>query len=322
MKRYLSKKTLSTISISAMMLSAYSAAAAELKPDLFVEGRTVLLSDIFSDVGEHAETVVFEAPAPGKTKSVSAYELERLAKEFELDWEKPIYLKRVTLTRLSDTLGSADISALVHEMAVSQGANPDSQIRFFGRVNGLTVPVGASIQDLAFEDFSLNAQQDRFNSVLLVPSGGDVPTKVSLNGTIEEVRDIPVFNRSIMPGEQITADDIEWIEYPAKRLSNRAIVSAEQLIGMTVRRAVRSDKPINTNEVTPPVAVEKGEAVTMLVRTNAMILTANGRALENGGIGDIIRVLNSKSRLTVDAKVVRSGQVEIISTPDLALGSR
>jgi flagella basal body P-ring formation protein FlgA len=323
MKRYFSTKALAALSVSAMMLStAHSAEAAELKPDLSVAGRTVKLADLFYDTGDHGETVVFEAPAPGKTKSISAHDLVRLAKQYDLDWEKPVYLKRVTLSRLSETLPASDISALVHEMAIEQGANPDSQIRFFGRLNGLTVPIGSTLQDLAFEDFSLHTKQDRFTSILLVPSGGDVPTKVSLNGTIEEVRDIPVFNRSILPGEQITANDIEWIEYPASRLNSRAIVSAKQLIGMTVRRAVRSDKPINNNDVTTPVAIEKGEAVTMLVRTSAMVLTAGGRALENGGVGDIIRVLNSKSRLTVDAKVIRPGQVEILSAPNLVLSSR
>ena len=296
--------------------------AADLRSDLTVTERMITIGDLFSDAGDKADIIVLQSPAPGKAKTISARDLERIAKKHDLNWERPDYLKRVSLTRLSSNITNEDLMAFVQERAISAGANPDSQVRLFGRNNGLLVPVDATVHDLAFEQFSLNDKQDRFTGVLLVPSGGESPKKISMSGMLEEVRDIPVLNRSILPGETITAADISWIQYPSNRLGNRAILSQQQLVGMTVRRAVRPEKPINSNEVMEPIIVAKGSSVTMVVRSGPILLTAAGRALENGSLGETIRILNAKSRLTVDAKVVSAGQVEISSGPSLALGSR
>ncbi|WP_262694988.1 flagellar basal body P-ring formation chaperone FlgA [Kordiimonas aquimaris] len=317
---YTCKKWLLATSLALGTLLTPTAMAAELKEDLTVSGKTISIGDIFTDAGEKSDVIIFEAPAPGKSKSISAYDLQRISDTHDLDWERPQYLKRVRLTRLSSSISNDDLVSYVHETAISHGANPDSQIRLFGRNTGLVVPIDATMADLSFEQFSLNDKRDRFTSVLLVPSGGNVPKKISMSGVIEEVRDIPVFNRSILPGETIAKSDISWVEYPASRLNNRAILSHKQLVGMTVRRAVRPEKPINTNDVIEPVAVKKGAPVTMVVRSGSIILTASGQALENGSIGETIRILNSKSRLTVDAKVMTAGQVEIVSGPNLALG--
>jgi len=297
-------------------------AAADLKTDLGVDGRTITLGDLFDGTGAKADIIVLNAPAPGKSKNITGYDLQRLATKYELEWEKPDYLKRVSITRFAQTISSKEIQQLIQGLAVDAGADPDSQIRFFGRNSGIVVPLDASVDDIGFENFSLSDRGDRFSATLLVPSGTDVPTKLNLNGVIEEVREIPVFNSSIMPGEIIRAKDLHWIKYPAKRLNGRVILSSQQLVGMTVKRPGKTDKPISSSDITPPIAVAKGDAVTMTVRSRAMILSAGGKALENGGIGDTIRVINSKTRLTVDARIIRTGQVEIISGPTLALGSR
>ncbi len=301
---------------------ALPAAAADLKTDLGVDGRTITLGDLFDGIGTKADIIVLNAPAPGKSKNISGHDLQRLAEKHGLKWQKPDYLKKVRITREAHTIPSGEIQQLIHDVALESGADPDSQIRFFGRINGIIVPMDASIDDVGFESFSLSDKGDRFSATLLIPSGDDVPNKLNLNGVLEEVRDIPVFNSSIMPGEIIRAKDLHWIKVPTKRLNGRVILSSQQLIGMTVRRPAKTDKPISSSDITPPIAVAKGDAVTMTVRTRAMLLSAGGKALENGGIGDTIRVINSKTRLTVDAKIISAGQVEINSGPTLALGSR
>lgn len=299
-----------------------SGQAADLKSNIAVEGRTVNLGDLFTDTGEKSGIAVLEAPLPGKTKNISAAELARIATKYEIDWQRPDYLRRISLIRQSESIATSALNDLLLDLAIENGANAESEIRLLGRNDTLLVPVGATLADIEVESFSLSDRKDRFSTVLQVPSGGDVPVKLSLSGTVEEVREIPVFNRSVMPGEIIKQSDLSWVRYPAKRLTARALLSSTDLVGMTVRRPARTDKPITTTDVVAPVAIAKGDAVTMMVRTKAMVLTAAGKALENGGIGDTIRVLNPKSRQTVDAKIIRTGQVEILAGPTLALGSR
>ncbi len=310
---------------SSLLLSSLLAGgcyAADLKQNIGVNGRTVSLGDLFEDVGDKAGIIVLEAPAPGKSKTISGNDLQRIASKHDIDWEKPDYMKRVSLVRYSRTIPGSDVTEMLLDQAIQEGANEESQIRLFGRSTGLVVPVDVDLSDLEVESFSLSERKDRFSAVLSVPSGGDIPTKLSLSGMVEEVREIPVFSRSVLPGEIIMQSDLSWIKYPANRLNGRAILSSHQLVGMTVRRPARTDKPLSTSDIVAPVAVAKGDAVTMMVRAGAMVLSTSGRALENGGIGDTIRVVNAKSRQTIDAKIVRAGQVEVVSGPTLTLGSR
>lgn len=302
--------------------TADPSAAADLKENIAIDSRLVTLGDLFDNIGDKTDIIVFEAPAPGKSKTVSGRDLQRIADKHDIDWQRPDYLKRVSLRRHSDTIAASELSDLFLELAIDQGASEDSQIRLYGRNDGLVVPVGVSLPDIEVESFALTERKDRFSVTIQVPSGGDIPDKINLRGGIEQVRDIPVFNRNVMPGETIQQSDLAWIKYPTNRLNGRSILSSSELVGMTVRRPARTDKPITASDIVAPVAIAKGDAVTMVVRTRAMVLTAAGRALENGGIGDTIRILNPKSRQTVDAKIIRTGQVEVLSGPTLALGSR
>ena len=49
----------------------------------------------------------------------------------------------------------------------------------------------------------------------------------------------------------------------------------------------------------------------MVFQTDRMILTAQGRALQNGSKGDVIRILNAKTHKTIDGIVVNSGTVTV-----------
>ena len=57
--------------------------------------------------------------------------------------------------------------------------------------------------------------------------------------------------------------------------------------------------------------VNKGSLVTMTLTGPAMLLTARGRAQENGGKGDVIRITNTHSKQVVEAVVTGPGRVMV-----------
>ncbi len=63
-----------------------------------------------------------------------------------------------------------------------------------------------------------------------------------------------------------------------------------------------------------PVVVAKGSLVTIVLKTPTMILTAQGRAVEDGGRGDVIRVMNTRSKKIVEGVVSRPGTVSVEPT--------
>jgi len=314
MKRF-HKKLLKT-TVSALILSALAspAFAADLRENLVVTDPVIRLSDLFTDTGAEGETVVMEAPAPGKRAPISSYELTRLAEEHNLEWDRPSYLKRVYVHREGESFNLNDLKPMILELAREEGLDDDVKIRIYGRKTGLYLPVGFGAEDLELEDFALNNQKTRFSAKLKLPTGTQEEEEVRISGTLDAVRLIPVFNRLIAPGDVVSEKDVEWIKISARRINRSTILSSASLIGQTVKRALPANKIIRESDIAAPVAVEKGSIVQMTYQSGLLTLSMQGRALEEGGIGDTIRIMNPKSKKTVFARIQNAGTVTVESS--------
>ena len=62
--------------------------------------------------------------------------------------------------------------------------------------------------------------------------------------------------------------------------------------------------------VAAPKLVRRGQTVTLTLRSGALTITAQGRALADGKEGDLVRVTTSSSR-TVDGLAQASGSVRV-----------
>ncbi len=296
--------------------------AADLQKQLVVTEPVVRLSDLFTDTGVAGEDIIMEAPAPGKKRAISNYELVRLANKYALEWDRPAFLKRVYIQREGTPFNLNELSGAILDLARQENLEGDVEIKVFGRKKGLFLPSDQTIEDIVFKEFELSPQRDRFSALLEIPTGTSEVFEQRISGNIEEVRLMPMFNRVIAPGEVITAADLEWKKFPVRRLIRGAVVSSSQLIGKTVKRPSPAGKILREADVSMPVMVSKGSIAFITYKSGRLTLTMQGRALEDGGSGDTIRLMNQKSKKTVYAKVVGENQVEITATGPMKLASR
>ncbi len=112
--------------------------------------------------------------------------------------------------------------------------------------------------------------------------------------------------------------DIEWIESRVDALPRDAIRDARDLIGKSLTRVVRPGKPLLPGDVGEPTVVQRGSVVAMHYISRHMHLVASGRAQESGAMGDVIRVQNVHSRLTIDAVITGTNRVEAHSAHVIA----
>src|SRR3546814_20891309 len=93
---------------------------------------------------------------------------------------------------------------------------------------------------------------------------------------------------------------------PANRLTRTTVTDAATLIGMTPRRPIRAQQVIRSTELQTPVMVATNSLVVLRLNTDRMQLTVQGRALEDGAAGDVVRVMNTQSNPAISAAVVDS----------------
>lgn len=90
-----------------------------------------------------------------------------------------------------------------------------------------------------------------------------------------------------------------------------ALNSVEGLAGMETRVAIYIGRPIRAGDIGPPALVERNGLVTLVYDHGGLMITAEGRALGRGGIGDRLRVMNLASRNTISGIIQPDGSVKV-----------
>lgn len=102
------------------------------------------------------------------------------------------------------------------------------------------------------------------------------------------------------------------------RLEDLAVVAAEipgaldgtvLAVGKETRRPIGPGQPVRAEDLITPMLFARNARVTMRFAKGGLMITAEGRALDPGGIGEEIRVMSLSSRSIVQAEVLGDGSV-------------
>jgi flagella basal body P-ring formation protein FlgA len=113
----------------------------------------------------------------------------------------------------------------------------------------------------------------------------------------------------IARGDIIADSDLTYGSVKDTGLMNGVITSMDAVNGMQARRLLRAGEVIAQTDVRRPVVVTKGQTITMTFEAPGVSLTAMGRAMSEGGIGDTVVVQNPASFRMVNAVVTGAGTV-------------
>lgn len=77
----------------------------------------------------------------------------------------------------------------------------------------------------------------------------------------------------------------------------------DALKGLEAARTIYAGRLVHDTDVRKPTLVERNDLVRMTYRLGGLVIETEGRAMERGGLGDSIRVMNLSSRQAVTARV-------------------
>ncbi len=84
-----------------------------------------------------------------------------------------------------------------------------------------------------------------------------------------------------------------------------------QVLGLEARVALYPGRPVLLSDLAPAAVVERTQPVRLVYRQGALLIMAEGRALERGALGAPLRAMNLTSRSTVTGTVTSDGTVEV-----------
>ncbi len=215
---------------------------------------------------------------------------------------------RMTTQKLATAmLEEAVLAALAGRQVDVRGASID----FTGL--SATAPLAADAA-LVVERISYQPATQRFvAAVLATAPGGSAPQRISAIGRLVRETQVPVPTRPLPAGRTIAEDDLEWVSMGDRPPAANIARDPAEMIGRMPRRSLPQGVPVVTVDLKRPVAVARGALVTIILGTPNMRLTARGQALDEGAVGDTIRVANAQSRTVVGGVVRADGQVEVLA---------
>ena len=293
---------------------------ASLRPETEIERDVILLGDVFGGLPAGAARVpVAHAPNPGERLVLDAAYLSTLATEYGVDWTPVSRFVQAEVSRRGYEVGRPEVLAALRARLLEAGMPAGGSIT----LNALNVramvgtPEAARVRvrDLYYDD-----RTRRFNALLEIPADAPEARSVRLTGSVHMAVEVPVLARPMRREMIITEDDLRWDAVRDTDLRPDILLDPADLIGHMARNGIQAGRPVRANQVRLPDFVQRNDLITMVFETPFMTVTARGRALENGALGQTVRVANLASDKELLAVV--TGRNTVAVRPELLAAAR
>jgi len=118
----------------------------------------------------------------------------------------------------------------------------------------------------------------------------------------------------IARGQTIMDSDLTFATVPGTALMAGTVTTFAAVKDMEARRMLHAGEIVRSDDIRRPIVVSKGAVVTMTFEAPGVTLTATGRAMSEGGLGDTVTVQNPVSFRLISGIVTGPGAVRASSS--------
>lgn len=299
------------VSLLCVFLSlSVRANAIGLKQNAELRDNVITLGDIFYDLPRDEDKVLGVAPRPGDQITLNARTLMKIALALDLAWRPASSDEHIVLRRAATLIDTDAIKAALKKEIAAKGFPGKFDLAIPPQTSEIILPedMPASFDITKLE---LDPARGTFSAHLAAPSASNPVVTNRISGAIHSIVEVPVLRDTLRYGDIIGQRDIEMMDVQSRLVKGDILLNPADIIGMTPRRMVFAGKPVGNNDLQAPQIVSRGEAITMIFQSGGLKLTAQGRALEDGAKGDVIRVVNNSSKKSLDAIVTAENEVQV-----------
>lgn len=254
------------------------------------------------------------APPGGRlifTRELLGSKLAAAGADFNgITWTVPDQISVVTDFRqvAGQTIIDAGMNFLKSRLGSS---NADLEIEAFAYQDDLAVPVG---------DFSLQCELPygvRKGGPTLVnvaiQTNGRIYTKIGVRYNVRIFDNVLVASRAIGADEPLTSGNVALQRMDTGPLGNGYLTDYRQIAGLIARRPIAPGTVLTEISLEKPLIIKRGSNVTILARKGDLEVSAPGLAMQDGTLGQIVRVQNITSKHYLTATVLSSDEVLVTS---------
>ncbi|MCP4126171.1 MAG: flagellar basal body P-ring formation protein FlgA [Gammaproteobacteria bacterium] len=140
---------------------------------------------------------------------------------------------------------------------------------------------------------------------------GTHPWSMFVPVTVKVMTQVVVARDSLPRGAVIGEGDIGLEQRDISRLHRGYLEKKTAVLGKKLRQRIRQHQVITPSQLDSPHAIKRNNRVTILASSKALKIRVTGKALQNGSLGELIRVRNESSKKELDARIIAPGIVEV-----------
>lgn len=292
-------------------------AEAEVKGPMITLGELAAISgDDSSQARPLREIELGSAPLPGSRMVLTREMLAARLRAAGVDstganWQIP---PQINITAQAQTVSSQQLQDTAQQYLEKQLdtlTGTDAEISIMTQPADLLVPPGNLV--LAGEiPYGIRAGAPTLVAVTVLVDGR-LYTKKVVRFEVKQYRQILVAARQLTVGEALALENVKYERVDTSRLTQGYFTDFDKLLGMSVKRPIPQGTPINSAMLVKPIVIKRGSAITIMVQSAGIEVSVAGQALQDGTVGQIIKVQNQLSQKIVSAKVVNDTTVLAVS---------
>jgi len=202
------------------------------------------------------------------------------------------------------------------ELAIKRYYPQESQFHALsidsGQVGLRTLQAATGIDHIQFATETVDAGTHRA-TVTARSSTGPIRVEVEVRFEPHPIAVVPA--ESVRRGHRFRNHDLKTRPIPRDEWDGRFVVDTSELVGMEAKTTLRANQPITAGSFGLPILVQRGDRVEVRVLGGGIMVTTNGKALEEGSESALIEVETMDPRKRLLARVVGPGLVEILTRP-------
>jgi flagella basal body P-ring formation protein FlgA len=301
-----------SVPAAAQSTGALGPAAPALKRSVTVETEIVRIGDLIDNAGHAANVAIFRAPDLGDTGAVPASRVLQAARAHDVIGVDAGEISEVLVTRASRAITANEIQARIAKAIAGQyGVAGNLAVTLEREMRTIHVEPTATAE-LQIARLSYDARSGHFDAALELPGSSmarNLPLRFS--GTAVETVETAMLTRALARGEIIRRADVVMERRPKSEVGNETFSAANEAVGLSTRRVMRPGQMLRQADLMKPELVQRNETVTLLFEVPGIVLTIRGKAMESGAEGDVVSVLNTQSKRTVQGTVTAMGTVTV-----------
>lgn len=251
---------------------------------------------------------IAKSPVPGEELTLSAAEVLEKLDYAGVDTNRIAYVfpRVFVVRRASRKLSLREITSAIQGYFDREGREVSVK-RVDGFYDMNVEPLATDIKALP-----LSIPKSGLTTFKISVNGPEVEEKAfNINAEIDEWREVPVASRALGRGEIVSDGDIMMARLNIGALPKDTILQEQRVFGRQTKKPISYGESFSKRKIEIPPLISTGSKVTVVYRKGALEASATGIALEDGLMGESIKVRNDSSKRVVTGEIVDLGLVEL-----------